>query len=779
MAKSILSKKNTIVQNEINHGAFHLHRVLKPLCHYMVDVSQPETEARKGLISGYIKARPLMAKDSINRLYSTVRNYFIHCDLLGNNPLDETGYSSYFDRNGLLWKRVVQSREKQSLFMCEDGDDIGISEKSASALKDTIDEFLSTANIPVYIWSATFPKFNSPLNHTLPYSQHEQRVIIKRLSKTFDELAEYLLSNDVSQLPEDFRVCLNENVELRFPYRKLNTRINNQSPFNTFMSSAYILFAYYTSMNKSTIVDVRHPLKAGEKTVLDRTIKHITFTAFKARSNKQVEALVSNYSSLDNIPIAMDDKAGAISIALNKRTGFDFIKKLEQVSLLYNPSKESYKPLFYLLNDKMELKPFKSLGSTSLAERLCLVSDSREKFAPYICDLYFLAVNKNIKVVIKRNLGVNSTKVSKRYREIPRNQVNTYRTYLVKLFFLCFTEESINNVILPFEYIESDLSVTMKLRLKLASGKQIQIAIPSIHKPFLKLLEDFSVNIATLQYAGTLYPNVKNPESIFLLPNSTQSRFSLSGEGTQSNISTTKLKQLGFASDDFFVQLAPKKFRATTSIETYDSKDGGYIEQIITGHSKQVQDISYANGNPRTNHKILSEGINIIENLSKGNNIDEAKEAVIIRNKLSVLSYDEFIETKKPSNINGIFCSDSKPSGEALIAHRASLKYSDKLDVADDTSIKCYQYDLCPLCKSAMPVEDVHSVYKLLSFIECLQELQALHPDNQNLTNRIKTFSDVLHGNIDATIIQEAETKLINEGRYPLLNSTSSVIQYL
>ena len=708
-----------------------------------------------------------------------MRNYFIHCDLLGNNPLDEAGYSSYFDRNGLLWKRVVQSREKQSLFMCEDGDDIGINESSASGLKDTIDEFLSTANIPVYIWSATFPKFNCQVNHTLPYSQHEQRLIIERLSKTFDELAEYLLSKDVSPLPEDFRVCINDNVELRFSSKELGTRINNLTPFNTFMSTAYILFSYYTSMNKSTIIDVRHPLKSGEKTLLDRTIKHITFTAFKARSNKQVEALVSNYSSFDKIPIATNDKAGVISIALGKRTGFDFIKKLEQVSLLYNPSKESYKPLLYLLNGNRKLKPFKAVGSTYLAERLGLVKDNREKFAPYICDLYFLTVNKNIKVIIKKNQDTNSSKVSKTYKKIPRNQVNTYRTYLVKLFFLCFTEESINNAILPFEYIESDSSVTMKLRFKLASGKQIQIDIPSIHKPFLKLLEDFSVNIATLQYEGTLYPNVKNPESIFLLPNITQSRFSLSGEGTQSNISTTKLKKLGFANDDFFVQLAPKKFRATTSIETYDSKDGGYIEQIITGHTKQVQDISYANGNPRTNNKILSEGINIIESLSKGYNIDEAKEAVKIRDKLSVLSYDEFIKTKKPSNINGIFCSDSKPSGEALIAHRASLKYSEKLDVADDTSIKCYQYDLCPLCKNAMPVEDVHSVYKLLSFIECLQELQVLHPDNQNLTNRIKTFSDVLHGNIDATIRQEAETKLINEGRYPLLNSTSSVIQYL
>lgn len=66
MAKSILSKKSTIVQNEVNHGAFHLHRVLKPLCHYMVDVSQPEIKARKYLISGYIKARPMMAKGRIN-----------------------------------------------------------------------------------------------------------------------------------------------------------------------------------------------------------------------------------------------------------------------------------------------------------------------------------------------------------------------------------------------------------------------------------------------------------------------------------------------------------------------------------------------------------------------------------------------------------------------------------------------------------------------------------------------------------------------------------------
>ena len=746
----------------------------------MTDVTQPEIKLRKEAVLSYLNGNPTISKEQLKRSYSIIKNYLIYCDQLNVDPLGEAGYSVYFGSNGLLWKRVYCAREKQPLYEYKDGDELGITEASASTLKFIVDNFLSGVDLPVYIWSATHNKFVDQPQPITPYTQSEQSRSINKLHKTFDGLAEQILScSKLSLIPKSLSVIINNNEVVDFESFRRVGYVAHTSPFNILMSSAYLLFAYYTSMNKSTIIEVRHPLKQGEKNILNKTVKHITFSAFKGRSNKQVEALVSDYSSFDDIPTTVDDKAGVLPFTIDKRTGFDFIKKLEQISLLFNPSNEKYKPLFYLVDKLFKIVPYKTNGINHLGEKLNLLTDNRECFAPYVCDLYDLATNHNKKVAVKQIINNNCTKVSKIYSYLTPKERNTYIVFLVKLFFLCFTDKSMQDVILPFEYIENDSDRTIDLKYRLKNGGKNKIAIPSRYKSFLKAIEDFAKNAATLKIKGKLYPRVSNLECVFLLPNVVKSRYDQMKPSDLNSLTANKFKRLGFSVDDFFIQLTVSKFRATTSIETYNSEDGGYTEQVITGHTKQIQDKNYVNENPRSNHKILSQGIQVIEELTKCGNLDEAKETVKVQNNLSVLSYAEYIKARKPTNINGLFCNDSTPSSDALISHRTSLKYSMKLNIPQEVSISCYQYDLCPLCKNAMLVEDVHSIYKLISFIECLQELQVLHPDNQKLAERIEIFKDVLNENIDVLTIQEAETKLINEGRYPLLKSTYAVTQYL
>lgn len=89
------------------------------------------------------------------------------------------------------------------------------------------------------------------------------------------------------------------------------------------------------------------------------------------------------------------------------------------------------------------------------------------------------------------------------------------------------------------------------------------------------------------------------------------------------------------------------------------------------------------------------------------------------------------------------------------------------MGVIDDSSkLHCYQFDKCHECLNAKLVDEPNQVYKLLSFIESLIDAADLHPENEELEERIESFEEIVSQNISENVLKEAEALLEANGRY-------------
>ncbi|MEZ9592984.1 hypothetical protein AB4302_18755, partial [Vibrio breoganii] len=87
--------------------------------------------------------------------------------------------------------------------------------------------------------------------------------------------------------------------------------------FNIAMGAAYHLMCFFTSLNDNNVQSTAHPvmIHTDER---DKSLQVVKVSSYKARANKEVDALLTNQS-----------------FDVDKRDGVKFIKTLETLSALY------------------------------------------------------------------------------------------------------------------------------------------------------------------------------------------------------------------------------------------------------------------------------------------------------------------------------------------------------------------------------------------------------------------------------------------------------------
>ena len=65
MAKSILSTGKSNVQSQSDLKNLGAYQMLKSLCHYMTDVTQPEIKLRKEAVLSYLNGNPTISKEQL------------------------------------------------------------------------------------------------------------------------------------------------------------------------------------------------------------------------------------------------------------------------------------------------------------------------------------------------------------------------------------------------------------------------------------------------------------------------------------------------------------------------------------------------------------------------------------------------------------------------------------------------------------------------------------------------------------------------------------------
>jgi hypothetical protein len=682
---------------------------------------------------------------TIKSYWYAFKRYADYCVRNEVHPFQESGFFSFFGSNGELWRKVKEGRETNKfLFLYKDGEELGLKESTAVSQSIMIKGVLNRVGIDTEYWSQQVPKFKKSIEPVPPYTSKEFDLIIGRLLHFFYSLSEQLIEGKTNQI--DFKLTNINSASIGSVDNKKQVIQFDSNPINQCMTAAYCLFAFYTSFNAGPISDLSHPIQVQTKSKQNRTSRYAVVSGRKGRGNKIVTAILSD--EIENRDKHHNDQ---VTFKIEKKTGVRFLEQLIRFSQLFSPP--SNNNLFYWFNTENSQLRFSCPKEQRhiLAGNLNLLSESRTLLCDYFLSQFELALQgKRQKVGIKID-GERNSKVRFSVHDDQYHFSNMVR--LGYLIVSCFTDYDLKGALRPVEYIGVFEGI-LTIKISFIDRESITLSLP----------EKFRKVIEILELTSNFYipNNAKRTPHLFAVRNPETTEQWSKG----SKVGYQYLLNMGVANGDYFVRLTPQNIRATILDMVFKAEDKGLTARIIGQNSKDVQMQHYANGHPKTNQLIMSQGIECIQRISSKNvmNLDDAIESVKKERGVTLLSIEEYKAKKLVSNENGLVC-DGSPSGDALLKHRAAQRHAQGLDEYLE-NMDCFQYDKCYQCKSAKVVNDEKSVYKLLSFIDYYESQLDLYPQNTEITSIIAEYQDIVTQNISRDILTEAERLFYRNGPF-------------
>lgn len=784
MAKSLLSniKKNTVIPAKLMQSKVisidlmkvplivaHRHSThdLNEFTYFKCDINTYKVKGRLNIIKAFAKEihsqkKGIKSDGTIENYIYEFKRYIVHCDKAGLDPFSKDGYLSYCGNWGELWKKVGEgNNRKRFLFDYNNGDVLGIKEITAMNKRVIINLCLDYCGFDVFHWKRLLKEFSIGVpSSALPYSKNELKLIVDRLQDFFysvsSQILEYVSLNDEGLPPNSLVAEVKYHGSIRHitvePYSKRKISSHDKgvflsSPFNQCMTAGYLLIAYYSGFNDSTILDVSKPLRINKEKYNGRTIKYITIEGYKGRSGRYVESLLSDYNP----------EQEPLLFSVNKKDGFNFIKRLLLLSNAF--SKNDKGKLIYHLDNSGRVVDFRLDAGSQLESSLELLSDSRELVLDHLISEFYSLVDEGFYTLvktIKNSLGDHIV-----YKEAKKiSSVKSRALSYAYAAFKCFSDIDFKGALFPVSISQRDIDGYVVVRFKIDTGNYNEFTVDYKYVKFIRRLELFSSQFINKKDIGT------NKSYLFPVY---QKDIVQQWEGIQF-VSSHLLKDIGISNGDFLLDVSTSRFRTTTSDLEYNKEDNGAAARVILDHSQATQMTRYVNGHPVENNEIISQSLQVIEELGSTNDIELAKKNVLIKNKLEVLSYNSFLTKKKDTNINGVYC-DGKSHIKQHLSTIKKIEKSHIFNKDDSRQLACYEFDKCFSCQNAKLVEDVQSIYKLLSFIDYLEEKNDANPTLENdMSFKISHFKEVLYENISINVIESAMERLIHEGRHFTLN---------
>ncbi|WP_017791253.1 hypothetical protein [Vibrio vulnificus] len=320
------------------------------------------------------------------------------------------------------------------------------------------------------------------------------------------------------------------------------------------------------------------------------------------------------------------------------------------------------------------------------------------------------------------------------------------------------------------------------ISFKYLDGSKGDFTVDSKYRRFLQLVERYAATrnpIPGITRVGLSNRRSGGTKPPFLLPLGKQNHTYQWSEG-KVPISSYLLNLCGIDHGDYFLNINSSRIRVTHSDLEYKPEERGLTAQKILQHSIETADRRYRNGHPVSNSKQISQGMMVLSHIAAGKTRNEAIETVEQELKIPVLEYEIWKKRNRPTNPNGVDCDGKVDLSSEKDWHYAACKFAEEKGIIEEgQDITCYQYDLCPFCKSAKLVDDPYAIYKLLSFLDALSEGIDQYPERASIIqSKIERFQVHLD-DVPLETIEQAEDLFEEKGRYLLFNSLSSVTQYL
>jgi hypothetical protein len=706
--------------------------------------------------------------NTVSTIYHVFIQYIRFCDAVDVNPLSEGGYLKYAGNDGELRHRTKVYNSSKKLWERQHGDELGVKESTVSTQLSQLRTALSWCGLPSELWKTLHREFTSERTPTKGYSDAEEQLLVSRLSELFFALAAQLIATKEGNLtlPDELPVTIDLGGFQEVVYIPTSLKTNQRSnrsegsslvkpsaAFNMAMGAAYHLMCFFTSLNDTNVRAIAHPITihTNER---DKNLQTVKVSSFKVRSNKEVDAILTNLTDESLVKFDVD-----------KRDGVTFIKTLKKLSRLYGSDKEGAELLFNLNSKGEDSHSFKiELINRHLSLTLNLVSPYRASCIPWFKELFYAYRNhqcielKTITNELGRNLVSKVISPINTKAKVTQGETNTSYCILS-----CYTNLSLKSILLPLSYSEKDPSGNIIISFKYRNGNDGSFTVPAVDKKLIQDIEQVASERADKQ---TIHKNIR-----LLLKKGSAKEVPKNWQGI-SPISSNRLNRWSIETNDYFISLQSSRWREMTSSQEYDDSNIGRVQSILQNTLETINK-HYSNGDPRLNQNILSQGIQVLEQLAKDITLDEAKKYVAAKHAIPMLAHDEWLKKKKENkaktNPNGITCNGQQNIEGGKKSQRETNK-------AMGAKLPCAEYDMCYKCKSAKAVDEVQAVYKLISFIDALKEVLDQFPDaNEEVFDKIDAYEYTLDG-ASTSVYEEAMDLFNKNGRHPRVSINHAIL---
>ena len=681
--------------------------------------------------------------------YNSLRSYLAFCDAVNVDPFTESGYLKFAGNDGELRQLIKIFSPSKRLWEYNHGDELGIKESSAPTILSCLRNALDWCGLPASDWALLHRGFTGERTPYKGYSEEEEELLVTRLSNLFFALAPQLIAakENNTPLPEALPIiiALGEHEEVvsiptsldskRGVTSKNGTNVNNGTAFNLTMGAAYHLMCYFTSLNDSNIRDIAHPIEVHTEE-RDKSLQVVKISSYKPRANKEVDALLVGEQ-----------------FDVDKRDGVKFIKLLEKLSKLYGNAEDGSELLF-TLNNNADVNHTFNLREINkkLVNQLQLLSPYRAGNLPWFKELFYAYRNQQTITLKKVVNHLGRTIVHKEALAITKSIAVQGATNSAYCILSCYTDLPLKGILLPLTYSKKDSDGNITVSFNYRNDISGFFKVPASDLALIKDIERYANENADKQS--------KKYERLLLVKR--RSNGPKDWEGI-SPISSELMNTWSVEVNHYYISLQSSRWREMTSNQAY-SEGGIQGAQSLLQSAKETLERSYLNGDPLLNKVIISQSIEVIENLNDETSLEQAKDIVVKRLGIAMLSHDEWKKKRTAGNAqtnpNGLTCNGQQAISDGKNTQRET-------NYAVGISLPCAEFDMCYKCESAKAVDDVEAVYKLISYIDVLKETLDMYPDAESdIHEKIEQFEYTLDGASD-DVFYGAMERFNTQGRHP------------
>ncbi|MDA0143100.1 hypothetical protein OCT63_02470 [Vibrio sp. RW] len=681
--------------------------------------------------------------------YENLRTYLTFCDAVNVDPFTENGYLKFVGNDGELRHRVKMFTPSKRLWEYTHGDELGIKESTATSIIAHLRNALVWCGLPTSAWALLHRGFTGEKTPHKGYSEEEEDLLVTRLSHLFFTLAPQLIAvkENNTPLPEalPIAIALGEHEEVaqiptsldskRGSAVKDGTRVNASAAFNITMGAAYHLMCFFTSLNDSNIRDIAHPIEVHTEE-RDKSLQTVKVSSYKPRANREVDALLVGEQ-----------------FDVDKRDGVKFIRLLERLSKLYGNAEDGSELLF-TLNNNADVSDGFNLSSINqqLVNQLHLLSPYRAGNLPWFKELFYVYRDQQTITLKKRVNLLGRTVINKEVQATSKTKAGQGTTNSAYCIFSCYTDLPLKGILLPLSYSERDSDGNVSISFNYRNGTRGFFKVPASDLALIKDIEQYANEKADKQ--------PKKYERLLLTRSSDNVPYDWEGINP---ISPQLMNTWSVETNHYYISLQSSRWREMTSNQAY-AEGGIQGAQSLLQNTKETLEKSYLNGHPLLNKVIISQSIEVIENLDDDTSLEKAKDIVVKMRGIPMLSHDKWKKKREEGNTktnpNGLICNGKQVISDGKNTQRET-------NYALGISLPCAEFDMCYKCQSAKAVDDAEAVYKLISYIDVLKEVLDMYPNTKgDIHEKIEQFECTLDGASD-DVFDEAMARFNTQGRHP------------